>query len=111
MNTRSPFDWSALDPSQDEARWAHTVASVAERAAATRRRQLSVVGQLARWSTPVFGIAAAVALVSWGCAMSLRPKAIAVTSPEPSVALMQWASADEVPSVTEVLSSMGGNRE
>ena len=110
-------DLSALDPSRDEARWAGMVKQVAKRAIALRavRRTPTVGSLLLAWSRPVLAGAAILVAVSWAIAgarartAATTPAATPSTSNVPAaLQVAAWASNDETPETTAMLSMMGG---
>ena len=112
-----PVDLSALDPSRDEVRWAAMVKQVAKRAVALRaaRREPTVGSLLLAWSRPVLAAAAILVAASWAIA-GARARTAATTpaaSPRAShvpaaLQVAAWASNDETPETTAILSAMGG---
>jgi hypothetical protein len=103
------IDLSVLDPSRDEVRWARTIASLAQQAAAARAPGLTQ-GILA-WARPVLLAAAATALLVWGAALLVdrRAPTPAPVTPDPAVALLDYASSEELPATPDLLATLGGN--
>ena len=109
--TNQKIDFSALDPSRDAKRWESLIESVASRAVAARRRQVSLPYQLMAWMRPALAIAAAAAVVTWVGALtsSGTDSAAALESEEhPAFVLSRWAMADERPSTKKIYQVLGG---
>jgi hypothetical protein len=102
MHEGDKLDLTALDPTQDSARWARLVQTVSERAIAHRAR-LTVSRQLLVWAQPTLALAAAVSLMIWaGALLGARDE-----THDPVDQLSQWAAGDEMPSTTNIFETFG----
>lgn len=114
----APVDLSALDPSRDAARWASMVNQVAQRARALRRARAAptVISIALAWARPVLVAAGVLIAATWAIAgvrtrqlaeAPLVPAAITPASTPPAFAVAAWASADETPETTAILTALG----
>jgi hypothetical protein len=103
----TPIDFSSLDPTRHRARWDARIEFVARASAASRRKRLTIEGQLIAWSRPMLAVAASVALIgSIGVSITEGP---AVTkNADPVLELSTWAARDEVPSPEAVMNAFRG---
>jgi hypothetical protein len=98
-----PVDLSVLDPSRDARRWAALLESVASRAWAARKRQLTILAQLVHWARPALAIAATIALFCW---MGSRGETT-TTQLEPADQLSAWAAQDTRPPTSAIIAVLG----
>ena len=105
-----PIDFSALDPSRHQVRWAHTVNDLAARALAERRRRTSIERQLLSWARPVLAVAAALCLVVWtaGYLASAR-RGVSNATTAPALQIAAWAANDKIPETSELSGTLGDN--
>jgi hypothetical protein len=64
MEEHKPYDFSVLDPMRDPAAWQQILDEIVERACKARAN-LGIADVLMRWSKPVFGLCAGLALLVW----------------------------------------------
>ncbi|HQP35485.1 MAG TPA: hypothetical protein PLI95_09905 [Polyangiaceae bacterium] len=112
------IDLSSLDPSRDADRWENIVQSIASRAAATRRRQMTIPYQLSRWALPVLAAAASLTLLIWTGALlsggrngatASNASSASPNASAPAYELAQWAVQEELPSTERILEVLGGS--
>jgi hypothetical protein len=105
------IDFSALDPSRDELRWARTVDGIVGKALAERLQRLSVEQQLLRWARPVLAVAAGLCLVAWtaGLLASGRSDRVTVVQRSPALTLANWAANNQIPEPSDLWGTLGGN--
>jgi hypothetical protein len=108
MNEK-PIDFTILDPSRNVQRWNARIELITSRAIASRRRRLTVEGQLLLWARPMLAMAASVAFVGWlGFALAGSPTVV-TSSADPALAITTWAARDEVPNTETVMMAFGGS--
>jgi|WetSurMetagenome_2_1015567.scaffolds.fasta_scaffold606810_2 hypothetical protein len=101
------IDFSPLDPSQDELRWARLVNDVAARAVAERRARLSVAGQLVRWARPGLALAAGLCLLTW--ASGWLGRSVPATDGKPTaLTVAEWAANHQLPDPADLLQTLRG---
>jgi hypothetical protein len=109
----SKIDFSSLDPSRNPQHWEARISAIAQQAAARRRRQLTVMGQLLGWARPMLAVAAGVALVGWIALVAKgEPRASVQTKnqvEDPAMMLATWAVNDEVPNPEALMAALGGS--
>jgi len=106
------IDFSVLDPSRNEFRWAQTVRGIVGRALAERRKRLSVEQQLLRWARPVLAMAAALTIVAWTAgllASAGRSDRVSSVQPSPALTLANWAANNQIPEPSDLFGTLGGN--
>ena len=105
------IDFSALDPSRDELRWARTVDGIVGKALAERRKRLSVEQQLLRWARPVLAVAAGLSIVAWtaGFLASGRSDQVSSVQHPPALTLASWAANNQIPEPSDLFGTLGGN--
>ncbi len=105
------IDFSALDPSRNELRWARAVDGIVGKALAERRKRLSVEQQLLRWARPVLAVAAGLCLVAWtaGLLASGRSDRVSVVQRSPALTLANWAANNQIPEPSDLWGTLGGN--
>jgi len=111
MNDPERIDFSALDPSKDEARWQERVAETARLAREHHRQSRTVSEELVAWRRPLLAVAAAASLLVWSGAWWRQDRVARETQAairaEQASWLLRWAAADEVPP-PEVLLRVAG---
>jgi hypothetical protein len=111
-STPRPIDFSALDPSRHELRWARAIDRVAARGLAERRRRVSVEQQLLSWARPVLAMAAASCLIVWTAGYFVSARRTTSTTDQntaPALVIATWAANDQVPETSELSGAFGGN--
>ena len=110
--TDERIDFSALDPSRDELRWARTIDGLVGRAVAERRKRLSVERQLLRWARPALAVAASLGLVAWTAGLLAANRSGRVTTAQHPAALTlaNWAANNQIPQPSELWGALGGDR-
>ena len=105
------IDFSALDPSRNELRWARSVDGIVGKALAERRKRLSVEQQLLRWARPVLAVAAGLGIVAWtaGFLAAGRPDRVSSVQPPPALTLASWAANNQIPEPSDLFGTLGGN--
>ena len=105
------IDFSALDPSRNELRWARTVDGIVGKALAERRKRLSVEQQLLRWARPVLAVAAGLGIVAWTASFLATGRSDQVSSVQqpPALTLARWAANNQIPEPSDLFGTLGGN--
>jgi hypothetical protein len=108
MTHGDKLDFSALDPTQDDARWQRLVAETARRGLERQRRAHTVSHQLVAWGPAAVAAAAAVALMVWGASGAVHGRAAERNrEAEQAALLLRWAAKDELPPPDVLLQVMG----
>jgi hypothetical protein len=111
-STPTTIDFSALDPSRDELRWACAIDRLASRAFAERRKRASVERQLLCWARHVLAVAAAFCVVVWTAGYFVSVRRAATTSDPttaPPLQIATWAANNGMPEIDELSETLGGN--
>ncbi len=104
----NPIDFSALDPSRDQLRWARAIDNLAARALAERRQRTSVEQQLLAWARPVLAVAAVLCLMVWTAATFASARRTTTTT-APALQIAAWAANNKIPESSELSGTLGGN--
>jgi hypothetical protein len=104
------IDFSVLDPSRDERRWARSIDALATRAIAERRKRLSIERQLLRWGRPVLLVAASLCVVAWTAGyFSLVKRTTSASHRSAAITLASWAANNHIPEPSDVLGVLESN--
>jgi len=111
-STPRPIDFSELDPSRNELRWARSIDRLASRGFAERRKRISVEHQLLSWARPVLAVAAALCVMVWtaGYLVSARRTAmVSAPTTAPALQIATWAANNKMPETDDLAGTLGGN--
>jgi hypothetical protein len=104
------IDFSTLDPSNNQLRWARTIDGVVAQALAERRKRLSIEAQLLRWARPVLAVAAGLCLVAWTASLVTTSRSAQTTSQQPAwQTLATWAANNQIPEPGDLVGTLRGN--
>jgi hypothetical protein len=105
------IDFSALDPSRNELRWARTVDDLVVKALAERCTRLSIEQQLLRWARPILAVAAGLSIVAWtaGFLATNRSHQVMPVQHPPALTLATWAANNQIPEPSDLFKTLGGN--
>jgi hypothetical protein len=102
------LDFSTLDPSRDELRWARTIDRVAAQALADRRQRLSIEHQLLRWARPVLAVAAAACALAWAGGWRGDDSRSSTAEP-PALTVAHWAANNQIPATDDLVTTLRSN--
>ncbi len=104
------IDFSAIDPSQNQLRWARTVDAVVARALSERRKRLSIERQLLRWARPVLVMAAGLCILTWTADLINPNRSSKTTAQQPAwLTLAGWAANNQIPEPSDLVGTLRGN--
>ena len=104
------IDFSALDPTQDQIRWARIANALVNQAIAERNRRAVVGEQLLHWARAVLLVAAGLCIVAWSARLfpGSQPPPTLTQEMQPALRLSSWAANNQMPEPADLFGTLRG---